>query len=85
MAVYFPQFADVFVFRNALKAENYLTLIVRDHEWLQNDPPSVVIDGVRYVYDEHGTERTRMHMRVQLQKRIDTGTVEEIAIASSVE
>lgn len=72
MGVYFPLFEDVYVFRNKIDPEQYVTLVVRDREALKQDPPSVAINGVSYEYDEHGTERTRMHMRVNAQRRSET-------------
>lgn len=65
MGIYFPQFDEVHVFRNAVNPEQYVTLVMRGHSSVEN----VVIDGEEYVLDEHGTERTRMYMRVNAQRR----------------
>ena len=73
MAVYFPKFEDIYVYRNSRSPESYITLVVRDHEQLSVDPPSVVIDGIPYVYDEHGTDHTRMFMRVREEQRESSG------------
>lgn len=68
--MYYPLFEEVFVYRNLLRPEHYVTLVIRDHDTvLTNDRPTVVIDGEEYVYDQDGTEKTRMFMRVHAQQR----------------
>lgn len=77
MAVYFPLFEDVYVYRNRVNPEQSVTLVLRGREHLHQDPPPVIIDGVSYDYDEHNTERTRMFMRVNATKRREAEGIED--------
>jgi len=65
--IYFPKFEEVGVYRNRYSSEDYVTLVVRGRQ----HPLHVEIEGEAYEYDEFGTDRTRMHMRVAAQKRED--------------
>lgn len=68
MPIYYPLFEEVFVFRNIEDPERYVTMVVRG---ATEAPREVTIDGQSYEYDEDGTEKTRMHMRVNATRRAE--------------
>lgn len=68
MAVYYPLFEEVAVYRDRLDPEQYVTIVGRG---MTHPVSSLEIDGYAYDYDEHGTEKTRMFMRVAEQRRAE--------------
>ena len=75
MDLYIPSMGDVFVYRNAEDRRRYATVILRGRD-AELPPPSVVIDGVRYVFDEFNTDRTHMVMRDHAIRRAESDTPE---------
>jgi hypothetical protein len=68
VAVYFPTFEQVAVYRSRHSPDEYVTIVAKGpahpFSWVE-------INDEHYDYDEAGTEKTRMFMRVAEQRRAD--------------